>query len=82
MWNIISEPEDVKRKNDLLDGYCQEIGRDPAEIEHTVVLLGTDPLEKLPVYQAAGVTHFILGTNDPWNFSGIEKLLVWRDQQD
>ena len=38
MWNIIAEPEDVKRKNDLLNGYCQEIGRDPAEIERTVVL--------------------------------------------
>jgi alkanesulfonate monooxygenase SsuD/methylene tetrahydromethanopterin reductase-like flavin-dependent oxidoreductase (luciferase family) len=81
MWNIIAEPVDVKRKNDLLNGYCQEIGRDPAEVERTVVLLGGDPFEKLKAYQDAGMTHFILGTGDPWNISGLEKLLAWRDQQ-
>ena len=81
MWNIIAEPADVKRKNDLLTGYCQEIGRDPAEVERTVVLLGNDPLEKLPAYLDAGMTHFILGTGEPWNFAGIEKLLAWRESQ-
>jgi len=80
MWNIIAEPEDVKRKNDLLNGYCLEIGRDPAEVERTVVLLGNNPLEKLPAYLDAGMTHFILGTGEPWNFTALEKLLEWRDQ--
>jgi probable F420-dependent oxidoreductase len=81
MWNIIAEPADVKRKNSLLDGYCQAIGRDPAEIERTVVLLGGDPLEKLPAYLDAGMTHFILGSGDPWDFAGLEKLLDWRERQ-
>jgi probable F420-dependent oxidoreductase len=81
MWNIIAEPVDVKRKNDLLTGYCHEIGRDPAEIERTVVMLGNDPMEKLPAYLDAGITHLILGTGEPWNFAGLEKLMVWRDQQ-
>lgn len=81
LWNIIAEPADVKRKNSLLDGYCQAIGRDPSEIERTVVLLGGDPLEKLPAYLDAGMTHFILGSGEPWNFAGLEKLLAWRAQQ-
>jgi probable F420-dependent oxidoreductase len=81
LWNIIAEPPDVKRKNDLLTGYCQEIGRDPAEVERTVVLLGNDPMEKLPAYLEAGMTHLILGTSEPWNFAGIEKLLAWRESQ-
>ena len=81
MWNIIASPEDVKRKNGLLNGYCKEIGRDPAEIERTVVLMGGDPMETLPAYRDAGMTHFILGSGDPWDFTGLEKLLAWREQQ-
>ena len=81
LWNIIAEPVDVKRKNGLLDGYCAEIGRDPAEIERTVVLLGNDPLEKLEAYVEAGMTHLILGSGEPWNFMALEKLVSWRDSQ-
>ena len=81
LWNVIAEPADVKRKNSLLDGYCAEIGRDPKEIERTVVLLGGDPLEKLDAYLDAGMTHLILGSGEPWNFKGLEKLVSWRDSQ-
>ena len=81
MWNIIDEPGDVRRKNDILNNYCQEIGRDPAEIERTVVLQENNPLEKLQAYLDAGMTHFILGTGEPWNFTGLEKLLAWKDKQ-
>ena len=81
MWNIIAEPADVKRKNDLLTRYCAEIGRHPAEIERTVVLLGDDPMVKLPAYVDAGMTHLILGTSEPWNIAGLEKLIDWRDSQ-
>lgn len=80
MWNIIAEPADVKRKNDLLTAYCNEIGRDPAEVERTVVLLDKDPLARLPEYIDAGMTHLILGTGEPWNFAGLENLLAWRDR--
>jgi probable F420-dependent oxidoreductase len=79
MWNIIAEPADAKRKNALLNQYCLEYGRDPAEIERTVVLQGNDPLEKLEAYLEAGMTHLILGTGEPWNLSGVEKLVAWRD---
>ncbi len=81
MWNIIAEPADVKRKNALLDGYCAEIGRDPAEIERTAVLLDKDPLARASEYVDAGITHLILGTGEPWNFAGIESLIAWRDRQ-
>jgi probable F420-dependent oxidoreductase len=81
LWNIIAEPAEIKRKNALLDSYCREIGRDPAEIERTVVLLGDDPLPSLEAYLETGMTHLILGSGEPWNFAGLEKLLAWRDRQ-
>jgi len=65
----------------VLNGYCQEIGRDPAAVERTVILQGKNPLDKLQAYLDAGMTHLILGTSEPWNFAGVEKLLAWRDQQ-
>ncbi len=79
MWNLIADPADAKRKNALLDGYCREVGRDPSEVERTVVLLDQDPLARLPAYLDAGMTHFIQGTGEPWNFAAIEKLLRWRE---
>jgi probable F420-dependent oxidoreductase len=81
MWNVIATPPDIKRKNALLDGYCREIGRDPAEIERTVVLVGEDPIGSIEAVVDAGMTHLILGSGDPWKFAELEKLLAWRQRQ-
>ncbi len=40
-WNAVDLPlEDYRRKCDLLTGYCDEIGRDPGEIRHTMTTMG------------------------------------------
>ena len=48
-WNSVDLPPDVYRhKCELLAGYCDEIGRDPGEIRHTMMtmgLIGTTPAE-------------------------------------
>ena len=48
-WNSVDLPPDVYRhKCELLAGYCDEIGRDPSEIRHTMMtmgLIGTTPAE-------------------------------------
>jgi len=79
-WNFLGDPAVIQSRNTLLDGYCAEIGRDPAEIERTV-LLEDKQLEKLEAYVEVGLTHLILGSGDPWNFKGLEKLVSWRDHQ-
>ena len=38
IWNAFGSPETFKRKIGLLEGYCQEIGRDPATIEKSVLI--------------------------------------------
>lgn len=81
MWNVIASPEDIRRKNTLLDQYCLEIGRNPQEIERTVVLVGEHPLDRLDEVAQAGMTHFILGSGEPWKFAELEKLLAWRERQ-
>lgn len=37
-WNTFGGPETFKRKIALLEGYCREIGRDPAAIEKSVLV--------------------------------------------
>jgi len=42
-WNIISYPEMVKHKLEVLERHCEDVGRDPATIEKTklgLVLIG------------------------------------------
>ena len=40
-WNSVDlSPEVYQRKCELLAGYCDEIGRDPGEIRHTMMTMG------------------------------------------
>lgn len=79
LWNSFGPPDVWKRKNAVLDNWCREIGRDPAEIERTV---GIDPDEipaDLDAFAEAGATHFILGMGADGDFSKVEQLIRWRD---
>ncbi|MGH7882446.1 MAG: LLM class F420-dependent oxidoreductase, partial [Candidatus Dormibacteraceae bacterium] len=38
MWNGAGTPEMALQKNRVLDEWCSKVGRDPAEIERTVIL--------------------------------------------
>jgi alkanesulfonate monooxygenase SsuD/methylene tetrahydromethanopterin reductase-like flavin-dependent oxidoreductase (luciferase family) len=49
-WNLgNSTPDEARHKAEVLHGWCEEIGRDPAEIEHTLSLgpmvIRDDPAE-------------------------------------
>ena len=40
-WNSVDlSPEVYRRKCELLAGYCDEVGRDPGEIRHTMMTMG------------------------------------------
>lgn len=81
MWNYFAEPEAMKHKISVLESWCEKIGRDPAEIEKTILLSGPDPLSMVDAYHDIGVTHIILGMGIPFDFGQAEKLLTWRDQR-
>jgi alkanesulfonate monooxygenase SsuD/methylene tetrahydromethanopterin reductase-like flavin-dependent oxidoreductase (luciferase family) len=50
IWNGEGDPEAIRRKNEVLDGYCADIGRDPAAIRRTV---GVPPALIRPTATAA-----------------------------
>ncbi|MBV9790340.1 MAG: LLM class F420-dependent oxidoreductase [Chloroflexi bacterium] len=80
MWNSFGPPDKFKHKNEVLNNWCQELGRDPAEIERTV-LINPDEINQLDAFVDAGATHFILGMGAPWNFEPVQRLVEWRDTQ-
>jgi F420-dependent oxidoreductase-like protein len=59
------DPETVARKLDILARHCDDAGRDPAEIEKTIIL-GDDPLLDPDAFLAAMERYAALGVNQAW----------------
>lgn len=81
LWNGFGPPEEWARKNRILDNWCADVGRDPAEIERTVSITRDDDIDdSLDDYAEAGCTHFILMSAVPPNYDRVNALLAWRDK--
>jgi probable F420-dependent oxidoreductase len=78
-------PEELEGKVAALRRWCDEVGRDPADIEWGV---GVEPedIERFlardaAVYVEMGFTQFTLGFNGPtWHVDGGVPFLRWRDE--
>ena len=79
-WNSFGPPEKWGHKNQVLTDWCNQLGRNPAEIERTVCP-NANELDDLDAYVKAGATHFILGMGAPWDMEPLKKLVAWRDAQ-
>jgi probable F420-dependent oxidoreductase len=79
IWNAPSPPDHFEHKNSVLDTWCEKIGRDPKEIERSVLTLGQAP-KTLDRYLDAGAQHIIIHLMDPWRFAAVEKTIRWRDR--
>ena len=61
MWNSFGPPETYAKKNAVLDEWCERIGRDPKQIERTVLIEGADDVKNADAYLEAGAEHLIVG---------------------
>jgi probable F420-dependent oxidoreductase len=77
-WNSFGPPETFAHKNSVLDNWCTEIGRDPAEIERTVAI-SPDDVGNVDAYLDAGATHLIVMTGHPYDLGAVEQLIARRD---
>lgn len=78
-WNTFGPPENFAHKSAVLDKWCDELGRDPSEIERTVGINAND-VDAVEAYLEAGATHLILmqGTEGPFDLGALERLLEIR----
>jgi probable F420-dependent oxidoreductase len=80
IWHGFGELETVRRKMAILDDWCREEGRDPADIERSVGVEG-DPHVKGQALLDAGVTLFTIGVTGPsYDIAKVEPWLAWRDE--
>ena len=79
LWNGFGPPEKWAHKNQVLDNWCAEVGRNPAEIERTVSVSKEDVAVNLDTFEELGGTHMILGLGEPWDYDLVEQLVKWRD---
>jgi probable F420-dependent oxidoreductase len=74
MWNGFGPPEKYARKNTVLDGWCERIGRDPAEIERTA-LISASEVDDLDAYLGAGAQHLMVQSGAPFDLGPALRLL-------
>jgi probable F420-dependent oxidoreductase len=79
IWNTFGPPEKYKKKSAILDEWCNQVGRNPADIERSISF-DADELNQLDEYLEVGATHFIMGAGSPFDFASIERLVRWRDK--
>jgi len=75
MWNTFGPVETFAAKNRVLDDWCARVGRDPAEIERTVMLFDGREVANVDGYLAAGAQHLILGMGPPFDMEPLRVLL-------
>jgi probable F420-dependent oxidoreductase len=81
IWNCYGTPAELAHKSAILDEHCARVGRDPAEIERTV-LLEEDEANHADGYHKAGMTHLIVTLAAPrYDVAQLERLCAWRDRQ-
>jgi len=81
MWNFFGTPETIQRKMEILDGWCAEVGRDPSEIERTVLMTEPSLLDHLDAYYDVGIRHFIYGLGAPFDLAVPGRILAWRQDR-
>lgn len=77
-WNSFGPPEKFAHKNAVLDRWCADLGRDPAQIERTVAISPKD-VPDVDAFLAAGATHLIVMLGHPYDLTSVETLLARRD---
>jgi probable F420-dependent oxidoreductase len=77
MWNGYGDADTIRAKNDVIDRWCAELGRDPREIERTVWIERAEP-DLMRSLVDAGADHLILGLRAPYDLREVERLVAAR----
>jgi probable F420-dependent oxidoreductase len=80
MWNGFGDPAQAGHKSRVLDAWCEKLGRNPAEIERSVLTSDPQMVSQADAFVENGITHIIFGVGAPeFNFEPVEQLVAWRD---
>lgn len=79
IWHCNGDLETIIHKSKVLDEWCQKVGRNPADIDHSANI-GKDKFDRAADYVDAGFTTLIAGVPGPeFDVEPVVDLLGWRD---
>ncbi len=77
MHNVVGKsPVEAKRTMEVLDQWCDTLGRDPATIERTAMVSADADVDG---WREIGVHHLIYMSGHPFDLDEAERLLAIRD---
>jgi probable F420-dependent oxidoreductase len=82
VWHTFGDPGSLARKSRILDDWCAEVGRDPAEIQRSTTLYSKARGEQRDGGRLLelGFTDFIVSVPGPdWDLEPLRQALAWRD---
>jgi probable F420-dependent oxidoreductase len=74
-WNSFGPPASFRHKNQVLDDWCADVGRDPTDIERTVAI-SPGEIGALGEYVDAGAEHVIVMTFPPYDLEPMQRILT------
>lgn len=77
MLNTFGPVDNFRHKNNVLNEWCEKVGRNPKEIERTVAIYPKD-LDEAEAFVDAGADHLIVMLGHPYDLSSVEKILARR----
>lgn len=81
IWHCFGDGDTLRRKREILDAHCRDIGRDPSEIELSTAG-DADPAERGPTLLELGATLITVGSSGPdYDLGRLRDWIAWRDDQ-
>jgi probable F420-dependent oxidoreductase len=77
IWHTFASGDELARKSRVLDQHCEEVGRNPQEIQRSVLVAG-DPAQSGPELLELGATFFIVSVRD-LDLDPVRAWLSWRE---
>jgi probable F420-dependent oxidoreductase len=82
IWHGFGDAERIRHKCAVLDAWCREIGRDPADIARSAEVGRRAPEDVADALRDAGVSVFTLGVPGPaYDLAAVKRWVAWRDAQ-
>ncbi|MCA1648338.1 MAG: LLM class F420-dependent oxidoreductase, partial [Chloroflexi bacterium] len=79
LWHGFGNPETWSAKNEVLNRWSRELGRDPAEIAR-IAPIDARALDRADDWPRVGATHVMYELGTPFDLAPIRQLLDWRDR--
>lgn len=81
IWHGFGDADTLRHKNEILDGWCEKAGRDPAEIERSAGI-DRDKIDQADGLVDAGATQITIGFGGPnFDLAVIDEWIAWRDDK-